>query len=160
MTSETRAARRRRRRRRRRPRPSSRSTHEQKRPSPPNKNKTKQNKTDQYYAEENFRSTPTGGRVYTGPLLLVGFSSILGCFTMSTATRRSRNLSFVWLQRRVAAQFMTAAYFLTCNVIYSFDGRRWVTRDMDSVAKRMFGRCMLDWERRKIRQAEARDAGG
>lgn len=114
---------------------------------------------DEYYAEENFRSTPTGGRVYTGPLLVAGFSSIMGCFVMSSATRRSRNLSFLWLQRRVAAQFMTAAYFLTCNVIYSFDGRRWVTRDLDSVGKRMFGRILLDWERRKARAAEAA-AGG
>lgn len=76
---------------------------------------------------------------------------------MSTATRRSRNLSFKWLQRRVAAQFMTAAYFLTCNVIYSFDGRRWVTRDLDSVGKRMFGRVYLDVERR--RRAALEQAG-
>lgn len=62
----------------------------------PRRKKTHQTKTDEYYAEENFRSTPTGGRVYTGPLLLVGFSAIMGCFTMSTATRRSRNLSFKW----------------------------------------------------------------
>jgi hypothetical protein len=47
---------------------------------------------------------------------------------------------------------------LTCNIIYSFDGRKWVTRDLDSVGKRMFGRIYLDIERSRRRAAEAAEA--
>jgi hypothetical protein len=35
---------------------------------------------------------------------MVGFSVIIGCFCMATLTKKSPNLSFKWLQRRVGAQ--------------------------------------------------------
>ena len=89
-------------------------------------------------------------------MLGAGFSAIMACFVMSSATRRSRNLSFRWLQRRVGAQFGVAAYFLSTQILYSYDGRKWVTRDLDSIGKRIFGRILLDVERRKA----AREAGG
>ena len=51
------------------------------------------------------------------------------------AMQRSPNLSFLWLQRRVGAQFMTFAYFFTTNILYYHDGRRWKTRDIDLLCK-------------------------
>lgn len=43
---------------------------------------------DEYYAEEQFSaSSVRAGRVYSGPLLFVGFSIIMGCFCMSTVTK-------------------------------------------------------------------------
>lgn len=42
---------------------------------------------DEYYAEERFHGVTTGARVYTGPLLMVGVSIILGCYGMSMMTK-------------------------------------------------------------------------
>eukprot|EP00775_Hariotina_reticulata_P004888 gene4888-5133_t len=92
---------------------------------------------DEYYAEDRFTGLQSTGRVYTGPFLGIGFGSILGCFVMSSITKKSPNLSFRWLQRRVGAQFMTIAYFFTTNILYFHDGRHWRTRDIDGLAADM-----------------------
>eukprot|EP00877_Chromochloris_zofingiensis_P000347 jgi/Chrzof1/10312/Cz04g37030.t1 len=90
-------------------------------------------KQDEYYAEDHFEGgVKPGGRIYTGPLLLVGASAILGSFLMSSATRKSNNLSFKWLQRRVGAQFGTIAYFVTTNLLLEHNGKRWQRREWGS----------------------------
>eukprot|EP00878_Enallax_costatus_P004318 GHUV01004549.1.p1 GENE.GHUV01004549.1~~GHUV01004549.1.p1 ORF type:complete len:127 (+),score=5.77 GHUV01004549.1:185-565(+) len=104
---------------------------------------------DQYYAEETFSGLQNTGRIYTGPLLGVGVATILASFGMSSITKRSPNLAFRWLQRRVGAQFMTIAYFFTCNLLYWHDGRQWRTRDVSELAKRAYGPLVLQYERRK-----------
>ncbi|WIA15671.1 hypothetical protein OEZ86_004191 [Tetradesmus obliquus] len=68
---------------------------------------------------------------------------------MASITKRSPNLSFRWLQRRVGAQFMTIAYFFTVNILYYHDGRRWRTRDVGALWKRAYAPIVLDYERRK-----------
>ena len=73
----------------------------------------KQMKHDEYYAEDSFTGhVAKGGRVYTGPGLLVGMSLIMGCFVMSTATKKSPNLGFKWLQRRVGAQVVLCVVYV------------------------------------------------
>lgn len=42
---------------------------------------------DEYYAEESFGGAQATSKVYTGPFLGVGFSSILGCFAMASITK-------------------------------------------------------------------------
>jgi hypothetical protein len=44
-------------------------------------------RSDEYYAEEEFGGHVSGGRIYTGPLLMVGFGVIIGCFCMATMTK-------------------------------------------------------------------------
>ena len=41
---------------------------------------------------------------------------------------RSWNVSFLWLQRRVGAQFLTLSYMITDNMLHYHDGDKWVTR--------------------------------
>lgn len=64
---------------------------------------------------------------------MVGFSTVIGCFVMATLTKRSPNLSFRWLQRRVGAQIGTCTYFATTNALYAHDGSQWRVRDLDRV---------------------------
>ncbi len=45
-------------------------------------------------------------------------------------------MSFLWLQRRVGAQFGTLTYIITSNTLYYFDGDKWVTRDWAELSKR------------------------
>lgn len=53
-------------------------------------------KQDEYYAEDHFEGgVKPGGRIYTGPLLLVGASAILGSFLMSSATRVRWHVHYV-----------------------------------------------------------------
>jgi hypothetical protein len=78
---------------------------------------------------------------------MVGFSVIIGCFFMASLTKKSPNLQFKWLQRRVGAQIGTCVYFATTNAMYTHDGRRWQKRDFDRIAKRMFGPALRDIER-------------
>ncbi|GBF97425.1 hypothetical protein Rsub_09591 [Raphidocelis subcapitata] len=112
-------------------------------------------RADEYYAEETFGGHVSGGRVYTGPLLMVGFSIIIGCFCMATLTKKSPNLQFRWLQRRVGAQIGTCVYFATTNVMYAHDGKHWQTRDLDRITKRMFGPALRDLERWQQRRSSS-----
>lgn len=106
----------------------------------------------EYYSEESFtESKGKGIRVYTGPGLFVGLSSVLFCFVMYGVTRKSNNLSFKWLQRRCGAQFGTCAYLITTNVMYVHDGDRWITRDADRIMKNMFGNVLWDVKKWRAR---------
>lgn len=57
-----------------------------------------------YYAEDSFGGVQATGRVYTGPFLGFAFLATIGSFMMSSVVKRSPNLQFRWLQRRVGAQ--------------------------------------------------------
>ncbi|KAF6266275.1 hypothetical protein COO60DRAFT_445221 [Scenedesmus sp. NREL 46B-D3] len=97
--------------------------------------------SEEYYAEDTFGGGLATSKVYTGPFLGVGFSTILGCFGMASITKRSPNLSFRWLQRRVGAQFMTVAYCFTVNILYYHDGRCWRTRDVGHSSASVCAAC-------------------
>jgi hypothetical protein len=43
--------------------------------------------SDEYYAEETFGGGVATSKVYTGPFLAAGFSTILGCFGMASITK-------------------------------------------------------------------------
>lgn len=84
----------------------------------------------EYYAEENFKGADLSRHVHVGWGVAGGTAVILLCMGMSAITQsRSWNVSFLWLQRRVGAQFMTLSYMVTDNLLHYFDGDKWVTRD-------------------------------
>lgn len=43
--------------------------------------------SEEYYAEDTFGGGLATSKVYTGPFLGVGFSTILGCFGMASITK-------------------------------------------------------------------------
>ncbi|KAG2441350.1 hypothetical protein HYH02_009942 [Chlamydomonas schloesseri] len=91
----------------------------------------------EYYKEENFQNLDLTRTVHLGWGALGGAAAILFCMGMSMATQaRSWNVSFMWLQRRVGAQFGTMSYIITSNLLYYHDGDRWVTRDWPSIMER------------------------
>ena len=94
-------------------------------------------KTSQYYAEESFRGADLSRHVHVGWGVLGGSALIMGCMAMSAMTQnRSWNVSFLWLQRRVGAQFGTLSYMITDNLFHYHDGDKWVHRDFNEIASR------------------------
>ncbi|PNW87441.1 hypothetical protein CHLRE_02g145450v5 [Chlamydomonas reinhardtii] len=95
----------------------------------------------EYYKEENFKDLDLTRTVHLGWGALGGAAGILLCMGMSMATQgRSWNVSFMWLQRRVGAQFGTMSYIITSNLLYYHDGDRWITRDWPSIMERWTSR--------------------
>jgi len=91
----------------------------------------------EYYAETRFRGADLSRHVHIGWGVMGGAALIGFCMIASAATqRRSWNVSFLWLQRRVGAQFGTLSYMITDNLLHYYDGDKWVTRDWNSVMSR------------------------
>lgn len=57
-------------------------------------------------------------------------------FSCPAVQGRSWNVSFLWLQRRVGAQFATLSYMIADNLFHYYDGDKWVTRDWTSMMSR------------------------
>jgi hypothetical protein len=90
-----------------------------------------------YYAEESFKGADLSRHVHLGWGVLGGSVLIMGCMAMSAMTQnRSWNVSFLWLQRRVGAQFGTLSYMITDNLFHYHDGEKWVHRDLKDVFSR------------------------
>lgn len=90
-----------------------------------------------YYAEESFRGADLSRHVHVGWGVVGGSVLIMGCMAMSAMTQnRSWNVSFLWLQRRVGAQFGTLSYMITDNLFHYHDGEKWVHRDFVDVFSR------------------------
>ncbi|GAX77237.1 hypothetical protein CEUSTIGMA_g4684.t1 [Chlamydomonas eustigma] len=91
----------------------------------------------EYYAETNFKNVDLSRHVHLGWGVAGGTALIVFCMAMSGFTQnRSWNMSFLWLQRRVGAQFMTLSYMITDNLLHYYDGDKWVTRDWNQVLSR------------------------
>mmetsp|Transcript_12653 Transcript_12653/g.27385 ORF Transcript_12653/g.27385 Transcript_12653/m.27385 type:complete len:140 (-) Transcript_12653:792-1211(-) len=96
-----------------------------------------QRKRVEYYAEESFKGASLIRTVHVGWGVAAGAALIMFCMGMSAATQnRSWNVSFLWLQRRVGAQFGTLSYLVTSNLLYYHDGDKWITRDWSAILDR------------------------
>uniref|UniRef100_A0A7S0VD87 Uncharacterized protein n=1 Tax=Polytomella parva TaxID=51329 RepID=A0A7S0VD87_9CHLO len=95
----------------------------------------------EYFAEENFKDANLFRSVHLGWGFVGGSAAVLACMGISASTQsKSANVSFRWLQRRVGFQFATLSYTITSNLMYYYDGKKWVTRDWADIMRRFTDR--------------------